>query len=95
VLGVLIGFAIIGAVIAAGYLIARSRMLGDDQAQVQYVLSRLAFFVLSPCLLFTVLAKANVRELFSRVLAVSAISASASIALFLIVALVFWRRTVP
>jgi malonate transporter and related proteins len=95
VLGVLIGFAIIGVVIAAGYLIARTRLLGENQPQVQFVLSRLAFFVLSPCLLFTVLAKANVRELFSRVLAVSAISAAASIALFLIVALVLWRRSVP
>jgi len=95
VLGVLIGFAIIGVVIVAGYLIARSRMLGDDQAKVQFVLSRLAFFVLSPCLLFTVLAKANVHELFSRVLAVSAISAGTSIGLFLVVALAIWRRSVP
>jgi malonate transporter and related proteins len=95
VLGVLVGFAIIGLVIVAGYLIARSRMLGDDQAQVQFVLSRLAFFVLSPCLLFTVLAKANVHELFSRVLAVSAISAVTSIGLFLVVALAIWRRSVP
>ena len=94
-LGVLIGFAIIGVVIVAGYLIARSRMLGDDQAKVQFVLSRLAFFVLSPCLLFTVLAKANVHELFSRVLAVSAISAGTSIGLFLVVALAIWRRSVP
>lgn len=94
-LGVLIGFAIIGAVIATGYVIARLRILGDDQAQVQFVLSRLAFFVLSPCLLFTVLAKANVHELFSRVLAVSAISAGTAIGLFLLIALVFWRRQVP
>jgi malonate transporter len=95
VLGVLIGFAIIGVVIAAGYLIARSHLLGDDQVQVQFVLSRLAFFVLSPCLLFTVLAKANVHELFSRVLAVSAISAVSSIGLFLLVALLIWRRSIP
>lgn len=94
-LGVLIGFAIIGVVIAAGYLIARSHLLGDDQVQVQFVLSRLAFFVLSPCLLFTVLAKANVHELFSRVLAVSAISAVSSIGLFLLVALLIWRRSIP
>jgi malonate transporter and related proteins len=93
VLGVLIGFAIIGVVIAAGYLIARSHLLGANQAQVQFTLSRLAFFVLSPCLLFTVLAKANVHELFSRVLAVSTISAVTAIVLFLVVALVFWRRS--
>jgi hypothetical protein len=95
VLGVLIGFAIIGVVIVAGYVIARTRLLGDNQAQVQFVLSRLAFFVLSPCLLFTVLAKANVHELFSRVLAVSSISAVTTIVLFLVIALVFWRRSLP
>jgi malonate transporter and related proteins len=95
VLGVLIGFAIIGSVIVAGYLIARFGLLGDNREQVQFVLSRLAFFVLSPCLLFTVLAKANVRELFSRVLAVSAISAAAAIVVFLVVALLIWKRPVP
>ena len=93
--GVLIGFAIIGVVIAAGYLIARARLLGESQEQVQFALSRLAFFVLSPCLLFTVLAKANVHELFSRVLAVSAISAAAAILVFFVVARVFWKRPVP
>jgi malonate transporter len=94
-LGVLIGFAIIGVVIAAGYFIARTHLLGENQPQVQFVLSRLAFFVLSPCLLFTVLATANVHELFSRVLAVSAISAIAVIAVFLVVSLAIWKRKLP
>jgi malonate transporter and related proteins len=90
--GVLIGFGIIGVVILVGYLIGRFRLLGPEQAQVHHVLSRLVFFVLSPCLLFTVIARANIHELFSRVLAVSAISAAGSIALFLVIALVIWRR---
>jgi predicted permease len=94
-LGVLIGFAIIGVVIVAGYLIARTSLLGSNQEQVQFALSRLAFFVLSPCLLFTVLAKANVHELFSRVIAVSAIAAVASIAIYFFVARVFWKRALP
>jgi malonate transporter and related proteins len=94
-LGVLIGFAIIGVVIAVGYLISRARLLGENQQQVQFVLSRLAFFVLSPSLLFTVLAKANVHELFSRVLAISAISAAAAIVVFFVVARVFWKRALP
>ena len=94
-LGVLIGFAIIGSVIAAGYLIARLGILGPNQAQVQFVLSRLAFFVLSPALLFTVIAKANVHELFSRVLAVSAISAFAAIIVFFLIARFAWKRALP
>jgi hypothetical protein len=94
VLGVLTGFAIIGVVILTGYLIGRFKLLGHEPERVQYVLSRLVFFVLSPCLLFTVLAEANVHELFSRVLAVSAISAVVAIALFLLVARLVWRRPV-
>lgn len=94
-LGVLIGFAIIGVIIAAGYVIARTRLLGDDQTQVQHALSRLAFFVLSPCLLFTVLANADVNELFSRVLAVSAISSVTVILVFLVIARAMWKRSVP
>ena len=95
VLGVLVGFAIIGVVIIAGYLIARARLLGDDQQRVQFALSRLAFFVLSPCLLFTVLARADVHELFSRVLAVSALSAIAVIVVYFVIARVFWKRSLP
>ena len=94
-LGVLIGFAIIGVIIAAGYLVARAHLLGDNQEPVQFALSRLAFFVLSPCLLFTVLAKANVHELFSRVLADSAFSSIAVIVAFLVVALAIWKRPLP
>jgi malonate transporter len=94
-LGVLIGFAIIGVVIATGYLIARAKLLGENQQPVQFALSRLAFFVLSPSLLFTVLAKANVHELFSRVLAISAISAGAAFVIFFLIAGVIWKRALP
>ena len=90
--GVLIGFAIIVAVIAVGYLIGRFDLLGSSADRV---LSRLAFFVLSPALLFTVLARADVHKLFSALLPVSAIAAVVNIVLFAIVALVFWRRPIP
>jgi predicted permease len=90
--GVLIGFAIIVAVIAVGYLIGRFDLLGD---QAQHVLSRLAFFVLSPALLFTVLSEADVSHLFSALLPISAIAAVINIAAFLVVSLVVWRRPLP
>lgn len=90
--GVLIGFAIIVAVIAVGYLIGRFDLLGE---QAQHVLSRLAFFVLSPALLFTVLSQADVSHLFSALLPISAIAAIVNIALFLVVSLLFWRRPLP
>ncbi len=90
--GVLIGFAIIVAVIAVGYVIGRSEMLGPH---AQHVLSRLAFFVLSPALLFTVLAEANVSHLFSSLLPISAIVAVINIAAFLVISLLIWRRPLP
>jgi malonate transporter len=92
VLQVLIGFAIIGFVILVGFVVGRFRVLGHDPHEVQHVLNRIVFFVLSPCLLFTVLAGANVHELFSRVLAVSAISALSVMAVFVVVAKLVWRR---
>jgi predicted permease len=90
--GVLIGFAIIGCVILIGYVTGRSRVLGDN---AQFVLSRIVFFVLSPALLFTVLADADVHSLFSSMLAISLISALVACLSFAAVALFVWRRAVP
>lgn len=88
----LIGFAIIVAVIAVGYLVGRYRLLGPN---ADYVLGRLAFFVLSPALLFTVLAEADVTHLFSALLPISAITAVVDISAFLVISLLVWRRSLP
>lgn len=90
--GVLVGFAIIGAVILVGYIVGRTRILGEH---APFVLSRIVFFVLSPSLLFTVLADADVHVLFSSVLAVSAIAALASCLLFASIAILAWKRKLP
>jgi predicted permease len=90
--GVLIGFAIIAVIIGVGYLIGRIQLLGP---QAQHVLSRLAFFVLSPALLFTVLGQADVSHLFSALLPISAIAAVVDIAAFLLISLLLWRRPLP
>ena len=89
--GVLVGFAIIGAVIAAGWVVGRVDLLGPSGHQV---LSRLVFFVLTPCLLFATISQADVHVLFSRLLVVSA-SASLAAAVVSVVVLRFvLRRTV-
>jgi malonate transporter len=88
--GVLIGFAIVGFIIAVGYVVGRTGFLGP---QAGFVLSRIVFFVLSPCLLFTVLARADIHLLFSSLFAVSALSALASALVFLIVIRFFGRRS--
>jgi len=91
-LGVLIGFAIIGTVILIGCLTGRSGVLGDT---APHVISRLTFFVLSPCLLFTVLADSDVHVLFSSMLAVSSIAAVLACLLFLGIALLVFKRSLP
>ncbi|MBI5161232.1 MAG: AEC family transporter, partial [Micrococcales bacterium] len=58
----LTGFVVIGVVIAAGWLLARLGVVGE---RAHVTLSRVAFFAASPALLFTVLARADLRVLFS------------------------------
>lgn len=88
-IGVLTGFAIIGVVIGVGYVVGRTEVLGEH---APFVLSRIAFFVLSPFLLFLVISAADVRVLFSSLLAASAIAAVTSGLLFALVAALLWRR---
>ena len=92
VIGVLIGFAVIGAVIGAGYLVGRIGILGENAASV---LGRLGFFVLTPCLLFIVLADADVHDIFSSLLVVSLVAAVAAAGVYVLVARLVWKRAVP
>jgi malonate transporter and related proteins len=91
VLGVLTGFAIIGIVIAAGYLVARFHVV---PAGANVALNRVAFFVASPALLFTVLARADLHVVFSRFLLVAAISAAVVAVLFVVVSRIWFRMPV-
>ncbi|MFJ8790286.1 AEC family transporter [Streptomyces sp. NPDC102462] len=80
--GVLTGFMVIAVVVGVGYVIGRRRYLGDDG---RHVLTRLAFHVATPCLLFTTLAGADLSVLLSERLLITAISTAAAAALFLAV----------
>ena len=91
VLDTLTGFVVVGLAIAVGYIIGRIDLLGPH---ARHVLGRLTFFVLSPFLLFTVLAQADARVLFSSLLPVSAIAAVAAIGLFALVARTVWKRSI-
>lgn len=90
--GVLTGFGVIGAIIAVGYIVGRIDLLGPHG---QPVIARTVFFVLSPFLLFTVLADAEVERLFSPLLVVSLLAAVSAFGVFAVVAAVFWRRKLP
>jgi len=88
-LGVLEGFATLAAIIVVGYLVGRSGVLGDH---AQYVLGRVAFFVLSPFFLFTVLAEADLHVLFSGLLPVSFLAAVLAAALFAVIVRLFFAQ---
>ena len=87
----LTGFVVVGVAIVVGWILGRIDLLGEH---ARPVLARLTFFVLSPFLLFVVLAQADVRTLFSALLPVSAIAAVAIIAVYTLVARLVWKRSV-
>ncbi|GHH78096.1 membrane protein [Streptomyces sulfonofaciens] len=78
----LTGFAAIGAVIAVGYVLGRRAHLGRDGKEV---LTRLAFHVATPALLFTTLARADLSVILSERLLVTALSTAAVAAAFVAV----------
>jgi len=87
----LTGFVVVGVAIIVGWIIGRTDLLGEHGRPV---LARLTFFVLSPFLLFVVLAESDVRMMFSALLPVSAIAAAVVIAAQAFVARFVWRRSV-
>ena len=84
---VFVGFAIVSLVVATGYGTGRSGILGPTALDV---LSKAAFFVFSPALLFIVLGDADIQVLFSALLPVSALAATAALVLYVVLALL-WR----
>ncbi|MEU0743441.1 AEC family transporter [Streptomyces sp. NPDC006134] len=80
--GVLTGFAVIAVVIGVGYVLGRGGRLGEQGSEV---LTRLAFHVASPALLFTTLARADLSVVFSARLLVTALSTAAVMGVFIAV----------
>ncbi|TDQ47406.1 hypothetical protein EV188_113151 [Actinomycetospora succinea] len=81
--GVLQGFLVIGIAIALGYVLGRRDVLGENATSV---LSRAAFFVATPALLFHTLADADPGEIFSWSLVVVGASAALMCLLFVPIA---------
>lgn len=89
---VLVGFATLAAVIALGWVVGRTGVLG---AGASGVLSRLAFFVATPALLFLTLAEADTSLLVSPALLATAGSAALCALLFVVLARWRWRWRLP
>jgi malonate transporter and related proteins len=85
---VLSGFAVVWLIIAVGYLLGRIQVLGPE---ARVVLSRVAFFVASPCLLFITISDSPIREVLGPQFAVAAISAFAMLGLFFVFGTFFLR----
>lgn len=82
---VFVGFAIVTLVVATGYVTGRMGILGPTALDV---LSKAAFFVFSPALLFIVLGDADIQVLFSDLLPVSALAAVGALVLYVVIAVV-------
>lgn len=80
---VLSGFFIIWLIIAVGYGVGRTGTLGP---QAQPVLSRVAFFVASPALLFTTLSNSDVFLVLGPQLWIATLSAGIAAVVYLVIA---------
>ncbi|HET9649166.1 MAG TPA: AEC family transporter [Microlunatus sp.] len=89
-LGVLAGFATIGIIIAAGFLLAQLRIL---DITAQGVLSRVAFYIASPALMVTVLGTTDIHRLLSANLIASLGSVAIAASVAIVLARFLWRRS--
>ena len=88
----LTGFAIIGVVILAGYVIGRTGIGGPGAG---FVLNRVAFFVATPALLFTIMAHADIGILASPFFRVSVLAIVTAAVLYLAVGVFVLHQKLP
>ncbi|MDP5226282.1 MULTISPECIES: AEC family transporter [Arthrobacter] len=91
-LGVLAGFFVVWSIIGVGWFVGRRKILGENAGQT---LSRLAFFVASPALLFETLSKARLEDVLGPQLAVAAISGTAVGVVYQLISRLVLKRETP
>lgn len=89
--GVLIGLAVIGVVIAVGYVAARCGLGGEHTVSA---LTRIAFFITNPVLLFTVVLESDISAVFSAYVPLALITALVTALLYVGISRLFFRRPV-
>jgi predicted permease len=87
--GVLTGFIALAAVIGVGALLAHLRIL---DASAQLTLSRVAFFVASPCLMVVTLGNADVHAVLSPNLVATAGGVVVAAGAYVVLARTVWHR---
>jgi hypothetical protein len=88
---VITGFAVVWTLTVIGYLLGRSELLG---ARALETLTRLAFFVTAPALLFATLAASTPDRILTGALAAFVLSTIAVAGLHVAVARLLWHRDV-
>lgn len=87
---VLQGFSLIAVVVAVGWLLAHTGLFGPQE---QRMLAKLTFWVGSPCLLFTVVADADVHVVFSGFLVATIAAVVVTAGVSLLLSRLLWRRS--
>ncbi len=90
--GVISGFTVIFIVVGVGYVLGRTRVIGDHAHEV---LSRLVFFVFTPALLFHSMVTSDLSVIFSATLVIAGGSAFLMGAVYVVIARLWLRRAVP
>ncbi|MEV4075112.1 AEC family transporter [Nonomuraea fuscirosea] len=88
--GVVAAFAALVSVAVLGYVIG---VIGVLRATDELVLSRLAFFVATPALMFATVSRADLGALLSPVLLTQVVAVAFTALVFVLVAKLAWRRT--
>ena len=90
-LDVLTGFAIIFVVIGVGFVLAHRGVIGQGEARLQF--NRVAFWAATPALIFSSVAKSDTSAFASPVVAAIAIASVATMCLYALFSLLFFRRS--
>ncbi|WP_055475344.1 AEC family transporter [Gordonia sp. HS-NH1] len=90
--GVISGFTVIFIVVGVGYVLGRTRVIGDHAHEV---LSRLVFFVFTPALLFHSMVTSDLSVIFSATPVIAGGSAFLMGAVYVVIARLWLRRAVP
>jgi malonate transporter len=90
--GVISGFTVIFIVVGVGYVLGRTRVIGEHAHEV---LSRLVFFVFTPALLFHSMVTSDLAVIFSSTLLIAGGSAFLMGAVYVVVAKLWLRRQIP
>ena len=92
-LDVITGFAIIFVVISAGYVLAHRGVIGPGEQRLMF--NRVAYWVASPSLLFTTVAKSDTSTFLSPVVVVVFLATAVTMAVFWGISTVFFKADVP